>query len=280
MNFNNWIITIKSKNPWPTLSLVACTHWDEIVWYKVFEYLFNDFKIESKLNFWKINFIIWNIKAFWEWKRFIDKDFNRIWDFKDEDKNTYEYKRALEIKDILVDSDYVFDLHSTTNPSPFFLIPLNNSNTSFFKWFQVDFVVKDLLNFLHWVPLISYVNKKNNNAECMVMECFLSNDSDLDVAIKNVLYYLSYYWFIKDYQFFDTKKQPKILKTKEVIKAQSFDVEFIYSKKPESFQKIKHWELILKDNNKDYFAPFDCYILMPTKPRYIWEEIWYLLVED
>jgi len=66
-------------------------------------------------------------------KRFIDIDFNRIWNFKEEFKKTYEYKRAKQIKNIIANSDYVFDLHSATNPSPFFLIPEGKIDNNLLK---------------------------------------------------------------------------------------------------------------------------------------------------
>lgn len=276
--FNNWILQIKWKQNWPVCTLVACTHWDEIIWYKIFEYLLNDFNIEQHLNKWTLNLVIWNLQWCIKWKKYIDTDFNRIWDFKKENKNTYEYKRANEIKDILVNSDYVFDLHSTTNPSPFFLIPWNKVDSKILKWFNADFIIKDILDFLHWKPLVKWVYENNPNSQTLVMEGYLENEKDVKKAINNVLYYLWYYWLI-DYNN-SNKYNPTILKTIKALYAKSMNIEFIYSKNPKSFQKIKKWEVILKDDWKDVISDDDYYILMPTKPRYIWEEIWYLVKEE
>ena len=277
--FENGILQIKSQNPWPTCTLVACTHWNEIIGYHIFDHLLNQFKIKNKLLKWTINFVIWNPKAMEKNTRFIDKDLNRIWDFKEEDKNTYEYKRAMEIEDIIKNSDYVFDLHSTTNPSPFFLIPWRNIDNELLKWFNADFIVKSIIDLLHWKAIIKYAYEQNPKSQTLVMECHLKDKKDIEKAIENVLYYLNYYWFIES----DNKKnekEPIILDTKKVIHAKSLNVKFLYTEKPESFQKIKKWEKILEDNWEILIADDDYYILMPTPPRYIWEEIWYLLKEE
>ncbi len=273
--FENWILKIRSNKKWKTCTIVACTHWDEPIWYYIFDYLLNNFNLKKNINKWNINLVIWNEKAMYMNKRFIDKDFNRIWDFSKEDQNTYEYNRAKEIKDILLSSDYVFDLHSTTSPSPFFLIPWDNIDNNIFHKFNVDFVIKNILDFLHWMPLVKYVEKNNYNSRCLVMEWYLKNKSDLNKAINNVLNYLNYNWFISNIE--DSYYSPLILNTKKAIYANSMNIDFIYSKNPRSFDKITKWEIILKDNKKELFSDDDYYILMPTHPRYIWEEIWYLL---
>lgn len=278
LKFNNWILQIKWKKKWPTCTLIACTHWDELIWYHILEYLLNNFDIQNNLLRWNLNLIIGNLEWMKIWKRFIDKDFNRIWDFKNEHKNTYEYKRANEIKNIILNSDYIFDLHSTTNPSPFFLIPWIKIDDNLLKWFDINFIVKNILEFLHWKPLVTYVYENNPKSQTLVMEWYFNNEINIKKAINNVLYYLWYYWFINHktkYTF-----NPKILKTLKVLHAKSMNIQFVYSNNPISFQKIKKWDIILKDNWENSISDDNYYILMPTQPRYIWEEIWYLLKEE
>ena len=211
----NGILKIKSTKKWPTCTLIACTHWDELIWYYIFEYLVNNFDIQNKILQWNLNLVIWNLKAMQGKKRFIDIDFNRIWNFKEEFKKTYEYKRAKQIKNIIANSDYVFDLHSATNPSPFFLIPEGKIDNNLLKWFDIDFIVKDILDFLHWKPLIKYVYEQNPKSKTLVMEWYIKDNTDIKKAIRNILYYLNYHWFIK-YNIEDKKNPLEFVKFIEV----------------------------------------------------------------
>jgi hypothetical protein len=134
------------------------------------------------------------------------------------------------------------------------------------------------LDFLHGTPLIKYVESKNSNAQCMVLEWYINTQDDIKKSIKNVLYYLYYYWFI------DLVKEEKkynfvTLTTVKWLYAHSMDIKFLYSDNPKSFQKIKKWTQILSDNWNILISDDDYYTLMPTQPRYIWEEIGYLLKE-
>lgn len=275
---DKWIIEIKSWNDWKIVTLVACTHWDELIWDVVFKFLLNDFNIKEKIKKWSLNLVIWNLEWFKIWKKYIDKDFNRIWELKEEDKEKYEYKRANEIKDIIIKSDFLFDLHSTTNPSPFFLIPNWKFEKNYLESFNCEYVVEDILNFLHWKPLVSYVSDNNEKSETMVMECFWERKEEEKIYINNVINYLNKTWIIEEKLPFEIERQkPTIFKVKKAIHAKSMDVVFKYSENPKSFDFVKTWELVFTDWNESYFAENDFTILMPTKPRYIWEEIMYIL---
>jgi len=275
---DKWIIEIKSWNDWKIVTLVACTHWDELIWDVVFKFLLNDFNIKEKIKKWSLNLVIWNLEWYKIWKKYIDKDFNRIWELKEEDKEKYEYKRAIEIKDIIIKSDFLFDLHSTTNPSPFFLIPNWKFEKNYLESFNCEYVVEDILDFLHWKPLVSYVSDNNKTAKTMVMECFWQKKEEEKIYINNVINYLNKTWIIDEKLPFEIEKQkPTIFKVKKAIHAKSMDVVFKYSENPKSFDFIKTWELVFIDWNESYFAENDFTILMPTKPRYIWEEIMYVL---
>jgi len=278
MELSNWIIKFDSNKKWKIVTLVACTHWDEKIWYEVFKFLIENFNIKDKLKLWKLNLVIGNLKWLKLWKKYIDTDLNRIWDFNDEKKETYEYKRAKEIEKILIESDFVLDLHSTTNPSPSFLIPNWEINKFFLESFNCEYIINNISDFLHWKPLIKYVSEKNNKSKSMVIECFWKNNTDKEIYINNVINFLNKTSIINEELPFKIKKnKPKNYKVEKAIYAESMDVDFKYSSKPKSFDKIKKWSLILTDWNKKIYAESDLLILMPTKPRYIWEEIMYIL---
>lgn len=274
---DTWIRIIDSWKPWKTITVVCATHWDEIVWIQVINYLLNDFWLEKKILKWKINFVIWNKKWYLNDKKFIDTDLNRIWDFKNENKNTYEFKRAKRILPYLQESNYVLDLHSTTNPSKSIFIPNQNVNKGLLTQINANYIIKWILPFIHWKTLIDFDYKNTKSkTETMVIEWWQNNKTlTIEDSIRNTLNILNYYWFI---DFVDVRNNyiAKTYEIKDCFYAKSMDVSFVYRDNIKSFQNIKKWDLIYTDNNKKVFAPFDFEIIMPTKPRYIWEEIWYI----
>lgn len=272
----NGILTLDSGKSGKKVTIVACTHADEIIGFEVVKYLLSEFDIKNKIISWKLTFVFGNQKAFEIGKKYVDKDFNRIWDFKEEDKETYEYKRALEIKETILDSDFLLDQHSTTNKSPFFLIPFKDDKKNILKNLNVDFIVEDILDFLHGKPLIKYVSENNKNCETLVMECFYEGKKDFENYTNNVISWLNQTWIISENLPFEVEKRiPKTIKVTEAKYAESMEVEFLYSEKPKSFDEIKVWQKVYSDNQKIFEADEDFVILMPTKPRYIWEEIMY-----
>lgn len=94
--FNNieWVTFLDSGVSWSILWVSVCTHWWEVVWLDILNYLFNEIDIKNNLLKWQIYFIVNNIKAankmldlINNWKqitqqdlietRFIDENMNR-----------------------------------------------------------------------------------------------------------------------------------------------------------------------------------------------------------
>lgn len=144
----NGVITYTSDKPWKTITIMALTHWNEIAGLQTLDYLINDFNIWKKLEFWTLNLVLWNLKAFEKNQRILETDMNRVWDFAEANKNTYEYQRAFELKEILAQSDYFLDIHSTSLPAWAFLLPHSN-------------VSSDLLDKLKWTYSISHIDRKS-----------------------------------------------------------------------------------------------------------------------
>ena len=275
--YPNWIIEIDSLIKWQTISIVALTHWNEIVWLEVIKYLINEFEIKKKLKKWKINLIIWNIEAGKLWKRFKDVDLNRVWSFEKKYKWTYEYLRWKELKNILLESDIVLDIHSTKSPSEPFIVPLKWVENKLINSLNAKYVINNLIPFLHWIPLISFVKNNNPLSKCLVIESWQhSSESTIILSIENTLKILEFYWFINEN--ISLNKIEKIhYKIFDVIYAKSLNVKFHYSSRPKSFDEIEKWEKILFDWKNNVLASKDLSILMPSIPEYTWREIWYLM---
>gem|GEM_PF-2962262 len=74
----------------------------------------------------------------------------------------------------------------------------------------------------------------------MVIECFWKNNTDKEIYINNVINFLNKTSIINEELPFKIKKnKPKNYKVEKAIYAESMDVDFKYSSKPKSFDKIK-----------------------------------------
>ena len=109
--FNNieWVTFLDSGVSWPILWVSVCTHWWEVVWLDILNYLFNEIDIRNYLLKWQIYFIVNNIKAankmldlIKNWKqitqqdliesRFIDENMNRCCSVENLKKSIQENK--------------------------------------------------------------------------------------------------------------------------------------------------------------------------------------------
>lgn len=276
---NQAVIIIDSWKVWKTLTLLGCVHGDEAVWIDVFEYLLNDFWIQKKLKSWKIQLILWNIQWFLNWKKYIDTDLNRIWNFPESKKWTYEYIRAQEILPYLEASDYIIDIHSTTNPSSSICIPNTRVTPWCLDFIPTEYIVSWILPYFHGRPLIAFdLDDTKTIRESLVIEGGQTGSFFTTFqAQETVLHVLGYYGLIS--YISHTEEKTKQLTVKWVFQAKSMKIEFTYSDIPQSFDFIEKGTPIYTDNHENIYAQKDCYILMPTLPRYIGEEIWFICVE-
>ena len=273
---NNWIIEVDSGKPWKTFTVVASTHWNETAWLFVFDYLLNDFDIESKLKSWKIILIVWNIEAFKKWKRYIDFDFNRIWDFEDKYKDSYEFKRAMQIKEYLDKSDILLDIHSTTlKTEPFFIITSDYIEKDILNHINASYLIKNIKSFLSWKLLSSYMSEQKKWNFSMVLEAWSHNsESTRELSKHNTINILKYYNLI-DWEA--EKFSMDSFEVKKCIKAKSKDIKYLYHDNPESFQKIGQAEHIMYNWEELIISEDDYFTLMPSQANHIWDEILYLL---
>lgn len=283
----DFVFEIDSWINWPITSVVWLTHWNEISWLILFDYLINEFDIRKKIKKWKINLIIWNFKAFLtktqDWllcRRYLEKDFNRVWW---EDWEKYEYKRKNEIKKYIDESNALIDIHTTSNPSTPMIFPVNNNKLSneIVEKFIWEFVIHNILDKLNWVCLADYHWKQNKNNISIAFEWWEHFDNKTIENVKyNILMFLNKMWNISENIYTSEKYIKKNLYVYHVEKAKSLDYKFTYSHTPKSFDFIKKWVQISLDWEEKIYCNNDSYILMPAKKiYYIWEEAFYLSKE-
>ncbi len=274
---SNWILEIDSWKAWKIIWISACTHWNERAWLYVMDYLLNTLDIKKRLKKWKLIFIAGNIKAIEKDIRFIDVDFNRIWWFEEKYKNTYEYKRALEIKPFLDKLDILLDIHSTSLDSdPFFITTSDYIEKDFLKYIKADYSIENIVWFLNWKVLSWYMwEQKKWNFSFVIEAWSHHSQKTIDLSILNSLNLLKYFWYL-DWEL-EEQKEYKTYIVKECIKAKSMDIKFLYSDNPKSFDKIKVWEEIMLNWEEKVISDINWYTLMPSYPKYIWDEICYLM---
>lgn len=274
-----WVRKITSLQDGETISIAWATHWDEIVWMEVFKYLVHTFGIEEKIKKWTIQLIIGDKEAYLAWKRLVDTDMNRVWNFRKADSQAYEYNRAKEICPYLSKSQYVLDLHSTTNPSISMLIPNNLVTSNLLQSLNSKYLIHGITQFLSGKPLIEFDYKlQNPTTQALVIECWQHyNEETIVNAIENTLILLNYYGFI-DYNVEGRKDKTIVLDVKKCFYAKSLNINFLYNENPASFQEVKKWQVIYEDDWEKMIAEENFIIIMPSKPRYIWEEIGYVSI--
>lgn len=260
-----------------TVTIVAFTHGDEIAGIHVFDYLINTYHLEQHLKKGKVQLIIGNIEAAKLKKRLVEKDFNRVWDFRADSSHTYEYKRAKEIADHLLQSDVVLDLHSTSNPSQPMILPFGAHSLPLELRAQLhsEYVIYDILPLLHGKALVSFISEQKPSTACFAIESGQHTElATLENAVQNSLHVLGHYGLIPVSNSLAQKKQH--LQVFKAIHAKNMEVKFLYSDKPKSFDTVAAGKPIVFDGVETIYADEDSVIIMPSMPKYIGEEIGYL----
>jgi succinylglutamate desuccinylase len=123
-----WRLSVSSNGK--AITILAGIHGNEPSGIYAFEKLLR--KIASKeliLACGTITLVLGNELAIKANKRFIYENLNRVFDNKENSKTNYERNRALELTPVILNSDLVLDLHSTSQPTyPFGIC--NESNIS------------------------------------------------------------------------------------------------------------------------------------------------------
>ncbi len=206
--------------------------------------------------------------------RFVDRDFNRIWDdaLLDGADDNVELRRARELRAIFAEGDALLDIHSTSYAVPPMLIhePLA----------KYDALSRHLHSPLHHVllpgvmhpgrPLIQFgaYGQADSAALGVVVECgqhFAATSGPL--AISVTMRFLSFFGMISPdlaAQYGPEAGEPKRYEVTRVVVAQSADFRFV---KPwVGFEELEEGELIALDGETELRAPFPrCTVIMPTR---------------
>lgn len=259
--------------PWPTTTILWWIHGDEIAWVKTVDYLVN--QIESKLlellN-WKLIFAYWNEEAIQANKRQIEHNMNRL--FQDQYLNSssqdYEIQRAQELAQIMKQTDYLLDIHSTSSSTAPFIFAEDIWNE--LKIANGIFHGKTILG---WEAMAdgSVISWDTNGfvhqhwGMALTLEWWSHKDvSTFEVSKQVSLSLLSFLWMTKNI----IENISHSWENYEMYKIQtstSGNIEF--SKKFNNFDQVETWDLIYTDGEEKIYAKENFTILLPNMNKNI-----------
>jgi len=248
-------------------TIMVWVHWNELAWPKALDALISNLEISS----WKVYCIYANPKALEISKRYYEKNMNRCF-FDDISGDSYEENRVSEILPYLIKSDFLLDLHNTTNE--FNSIPLLIwEEKKYSKYFDVGIMA---LGFDDVQPGWSDGYMYNSWKIWYCLETWnLTDQFSPSRAAKAIINFLKatknivwepevfqdkkYYRF--DYMYFT--------KTKYFVLSEDF----------KDFQNISKWQEIWIDGEEKVFAPYDGVIIFAHNKFAPWEE-WFCMWKE
>lgn len=248
---------IRGKKPGKTSIIMAGVHGNEMCGINVFASLLPNISIETG----KVIFVIGNPRAVKRNIRFIEFNLNRAFlpasKYSNKIKNSYEYKRARELKKILKQGDALLDIHSTLHPNKPFIICEENA-AEIISYFPKDFErVVQGFDVLEPGATDGFMNSRRGIGICI--ECGQHNSLSATAIAKKTIFS-----FLAARGHIDSSKI-KIIKKREVIKMnylyRSKSNSFILDKNFSDFEKIKKGTLIGVDCDQDIKSSNDCVIV-------------------
>lgn len=216
-------------------------------------------------------------------KRYVQYNLNRL--FKNEyaedmDMNSYEFKRAQELKTVLEDADYFLDLHSASIANEPFVI-VEKQHVDFFSKLGIGKMITGWSKFSDSTIAGDTENFANNHG---VVSATLESGSHFDINSYDLAYETVIKMLINlgmiDINFDLHKLTSQKSETYEMMFVQTKEYnDFKYVDEPKPFQLYKSGEVIAIQNSQPIIVHEDLYILLPTKNLEnvkIGEEVYYL----
>lgn len=252
-------LIISGRNNGQTSIVMVGNHGDEPCGVNALNQILPTLQIESG----KVIFVLGNPIAFEDNSRFIEYNLNRLFCessfYSEEVQNSYEYKRAQELKSILDQGTALLDIHSTKNQSDPFIVCEENAN-KIVQHFPSDFK-RVVYGFDAIEPGATDGYMLSKGKIGITIECGQHEDPKTTDIAKNAIYS-----FLKSRGHMNFRSLSFARhKKREVVQ-----MNFIYYSKTDSFtlsrkfydfEPINKGSLIGKDGNEKIFAPCDCMIV-------------------
>ena len=263
------IIKIDGKKSGKTIAIFGGVHGNEPVGPMLLKELENTLEIESGV----VYLVYANPQAIEQKVRYIESNLNRV--LKDDNKGkTYEEKIALELQNLLDQSDALLDLHAFTQPkgeaTPFIIC--EPEYYSLVENLPIPFTVSGLHNFEKG-STDQYMYFQNKPGICVELGSRERPEEFLDLGRIVVKEFLKSFNMLSN--TVKSEKAKKIhLKVVEFYKKKNRD--FSFSKLYKNFDYIQSGELVCVDSGISYVAEKDSYIIFPREDIEVGEEAFIL----
>ena len=120
----DYVTTFDSGRPGPHVLVCALTHGNELCGAIALDFLFRQ---GVKPRHGRLTLAFNNVAAYERFdaarpaaSRFVDEDFNRVWavDVLDGPRDSVELRRARQLRALVADADYLYDIHSMQHKTP------------------------------------------------------------------------------------------------------------------------------------------------------------------
>jgi succinylglutamate desuccinylase len=274
------VVRLRGTGDGPRAVIFAGVHGDEVSGIHAIEKLLFDFFVGSReLRRGSLTLARGNEQAIAAERRYLKLNLNRM--YKDEypadiDRSLYEFKRAQELKSLLHECDYFFDLHSApTAGEPFVVV----------EQFAVPFYAKVGIPRLMtgWSKFSSgaiggdgenYANAHGAKSATLESGSHFDKRSN-DVAYKSIVSFLTLLEMIPGPQ----PQPPAALEVVDVYKVVLKEFEdFRYAGIVDNFKFIGKNQPFAYQNGRPMMVDEDSYLLIPMKPEEtkIREEVCYI----
>ncbi len=205
--------------------------------------------------------------------RFIDHDFNRIWDVKTLEGTiiNQEIRRAKELRPIIEEADILLDLHSMGDDCPPLLLsgPLEKGLSLAQNLYAPGFIIMDE-GHLAGVRLRDYAKfiDPTSSKNALLLECGQHwKKSSAEVAIEVCYRFLHHFDLIEEElcfpYLFPREELQRKLRVTDVITVKNDAFFFTKSVNPMEIMPNKG-TLLGHDSKNEIYTPYDnCYLIMP-----------------
>jgi predicted deacylase len=273
-------VRITADAPGPRAVIFSGVHGDEVSGIHAVEKLFFDFFTEARrLQKGSLTLVRCNALAIAAERRYVKHNLNRL--YKDSygaeiDRDSYEFRRAQELKKILESCDYFLDLHSAPIAQDAFVVAEKQA-VDFYRKLGIPKIMTGWSKFSGGAiggDGENYANAHGAKSATLESGSHFEKRSN-DVAYQAVVSFLSLLGMITG-----VPEQPlpplEIVDVYAVV-TKDFD-DFRYAGQPGNFKLIKQGEAFAFQNDRPMIVKEDTYILIPMKPEdtKVKEEVCYL----
>ena len=263
-------VTLTFSEEGPSYSILVCVHGNETCGLKAIMSLQESGDLYFFLKKGSLSILLANKEAYQKNQRIIHCDLNRSIG-KENLSYPYERKRAILVENLIRNSDYTLDLHSTSSPSPSHAIPCDKiCSEEISKSLPVDYVVKRVAHLT--VEGGTTLDFARDNDRCAItVECGQHEDPQSVETAQRC---------IQQFLLCQSNCNPDII-VLECDASVEVKEGFSFSREFSGFDFVDYQVEVATDENGSILTdyPNGAYIVMPNSNPKIGEEAFYWAIK-